>query len=59
MLLAFGDRNRYLGDPDFVDNPTDKLLSPEYAASMRKKIAYSAIDPESVYSTDIQHAVAY
>ena len=55
MLLAFGDRNRYLGDPDFVDNPLDKLLSPEYAASLREKIAYSAIDPESVYSTDIQH----
>lgn len=54
MLLAFGDRNRYLGDPDFVDNPTDKLLSPEYAASLREKIAYEAIDPESVYSTDIQ-----
>ena len=54
MLLAFGDRNRYLGDPDFVDNPIDKLLSPEYAASLRDKIAFEAIDPESVYSTDIQ-----
>ena len=50
MLLAFSDRNRYLGDPEFVDNPIDKLLSTEYAASLRKKIAYSAIDPESVYS---------
>lgn len=54
MLLAFGDRNRYLGDPDFVANPTGKLLSPEYAASLRNKIAFEAIDPESVYSTDIQ-----
>ena len=50
MLLAFSDRNRYLGDPEFVDNPIDKLLSKEYAAKLRKKIAYSAIDPESVYS---------
>ena len=54
MLLAFGDRNRYLGDPDFVDNPTDKLLSAEYAADLRNKIAFEAIDPESVYKTDIQ-----
>ena len=55
MLLAFGDRNRYLGDPDFVDNPTNKLLSAEYAASLREKIAFAALDPESIYSTDVQH----
>ena len=54
MLLAFGDRNRYLGDPDFVDNPVNKLLSPEYADSLRSKIAFEAIAPESVYTTDVQ-----
>ncbi|MBE9047572.1 gamma-glutamyltransferase [Pleurocapsales cyanobacterium LEGE 10410] len=54
MLFAFGDRNRYLGDPRFVDNPVDKLLSPQYAATLRDKIAFDAIAPESVYSTDIQ-----
>ena len=54
MLFTFGDRNRYLGDPDFVDNPTDKLLSSDYAASLQEKIAFEAIAPESVYSTDIQ-----
>lgn len=54
MLFAFGDRNRYLGDPDFVDNPTNKLLSAEYAASLRETIAFEALDPESVYSTDVQ-----
>ena len=50
MLLAFGDRNRYLGDPEFVDNPVDKLLSAEYAAGLREKIAFEAIDPEAVYT---------
>jgi gamma-glutamyltranspeptidase/glutathione hydrolase len=55
MLLAFGDRNRYLGDPDFVDNPTNKLLSAEYAAALRSKIAFAALDPESIYSTAVQH----
>ena len=54
MLLAFGDRNRYLGDPDFVDNPVDKLLSAEYADSLREKIGFGAIPPESVYTTDVQ-----
>jgi len=54
MLLAFSDRNRYLGDPDFVDNPTDRLLSTEYADSWRDQIGFEAIPPESVYTTDIQ-----
>ncbi|MEM8675468.1 MAG: gamma-glutamyltransferase [Cyanobacteria bacterium P01_G01_bin.67] len=54
MLLAFSDRNRYLGDPDFVDNPLDKLLSTKYADSLRTKIAFEAINPESVYTRDVQ-----
>ena len=54
MLFAFGDRNRYLGDPDFIDNPTDKLLSAKYADSLRAKIGFEAIAPESVYTTDVQ-----
>ena len=54
MLFAYGDRNNYLGDPDFVDNPTDKLLSPDYAESIREKIPDNkAIDPKSVYSNQL------
>ena len=33
MRRAYHDRARYLGDPDFVEMPVEKLLSKEYAAS--------------------------
>ena len=35
LKLAFADRERYVGDPDFVDVPLQGLLSPEYAALRR------------------------
>lgn len=38
MRLAYRDRNTLLGDPDFVQNPVDQLLSKEYAARLRGQI---------------------
>ena len=38
MRHTFVDRNFQLGDPDFVKNPLDKLLSDSYAADIRAKI---------------------
>ena len=38
MRRAFTDRNTYLGDPAFVQNPIDRLLSKAYAADLRKGI---------------------
>jgi gamma-glutamyltranspeptidase/glutathione hydrolase len=38
MRRAFIDRNAYLGDPDFVTLPLDRLLSKEYAARLRQNI---------------------
>ena len=38
VRLAAADRNRYVGDPDFVRVPVDKLVSKEYAAERRKLI---------------------
>jgi gamma-glutamyltranspeptidase/glutathione hydrolase len=36
--LAFADREKYYGDPDFVRTPLDRLLSKAYAAERRKLI---------------------
>jgi len=38
IKLAFADRHWYVGDPDFVKVPVDRLLSKEYAAAQRKRI---------------------
>ena len=41
MRHAYVDRNSYLGDPDFVKNPLDRLLDKGYATQIR-----AAIDPQ-------------
>jgi len=41
MRHAYVDRNSYLGDPDFVQNPIDHLLDKQYAAKLR-----AAIEPQ-------------
>lgn len=38
MRRAFMDRNHYLGDPDYVRMPLERLLSKEYAARLRTTI---------------------
>ena len=38
MRHAYADRNDSLGDPDVVDNPVERLLSKDYAASVRDQI---------------------
>ena len=38
MRHAYMDRNTYLGDPAFVNNPLDRLLSKDYAAQIRTRI---------------------
>jgi gamma-glutamyltranspeptidase/glutathione hydrolase len=42
MRRAFTDRNTYLGDPDFVRNPVERLLSKKYAAELRRQIGEQA-----------------
>ena len=38
MRRAFTDRNVHLGDPAFVRNPVGRLLSKDYAATLRAGI---------------------
>jgi gamma-glutamyltranspeptidase/glutathione hydrolase len=38
MKVAYRDRSRYLGDPDFVDVPVSCLVSKAYAAKSRARI---------------------
>ncbi|MFT4103659.1 MAG: gamma-glutamyltransferase [Burkholderiaceae bacterium] len=53
MRHAYVDRNSYLGDPDFVRNPLDRLLDKAYAARIR-----AAIDPARAgVSKDIKPGV--
>src|SRR5579875_700280 len=44
---AFATRNTYLGDPDFVHIPMQKLLSASYAASLRATIQPDKATPSS------------
>jgi gamma-glutamyltranspeptidase/glutathione hydrolase len=42
MRRGYRDRNEYLGDPAFVANPLERLLSKDYAASLRDEIDHGA-----------------
>jgi gamma-glutamyltranspeptidase / glutathione hydrolase len=42
MRRAFTDRNTYLGDPAFVRNPVERLLSKAYASELRRQIGEQA-----------------
>jgi gamma-glutamyltranspeptidase/glutathione hydrolase len=53
--LAYADRARYVGDPDFTPVPVRKLLDPTYLAARAKRIGHrsmgfampGSLDPES------------
>lgn len=51
MRRAFMDRNKWLGDPDFVRMPLERLLSKSYAAELRAQI-----DPRRATPTPPQTA---
>jgi gamma-glutamyltranspeptidase / glutathione hydrolase len=47
MRRAYADRNLFLGDPDFVDNPLQRLLDKDYASRVR-----AAIDPSKAGASE-------
>src|SRR5476649_1456952 len=54
MRHAYMDRNTYLGDPEFVKNPIDRLVSKSYAEEIRKKIEADKATP----SAEVQPGMA-
>ena len=61
---AFADRNTYLGDPAFVDNPIDELLSAPHLAELRRTIVPRQATPSSQISGSLgppegQHTTHY
>jgi gamma-glutamyltranspeptidase/glutathione hydrolase len=55
MRHAFLDRNMLLGDPAFVSNPLDRLLSRDYAAAIRRSIGDRATPSRDLSETTPPH----
>jgi gamma-glutamyltranspeptidase/glutathione hydrolase len=47
MKLAYADRGKYLGDPDFADIPVAQLIDPAYAARQRTLIDSTRATPSA------------
>lgn len=48
MKQAYADRSEYMGDPDFVNVPIDKLIDKSYAKKIYKKITNTAIPSKNI-----------
>jgi gamma-glutamyltranspeptidase/glutathione hydrolase len=62
MRRAFMDRNRWLGDPDQVKMPLERLLSKSYAASLRAQIdprRATPTPPTGLASDESEHTTHY
>jgi gamma-glutamyltranspeptidase/glutathione hydrolase len=47
MRRAYRDRAQYMGDPDFVDMPLQRLVDPAYAAGLRASIRIDRVTPSA------------
>jgi gamma-glutamyltranspeptidase/glutathione hydrolase len=56
MRRAFAARNMKLGDPDFVKNPTDELLSENWAAAQRSTMQVDRATPTKDLFPNAPHA---
>jgi gamma-glutamyltranspeptidase / glutathione hydrolase len=50
MKLAYADRSKYLGDPDFVDVPIAGLISKDYANELQRKLNTERATPSGKIS---------
>jgi gamma-glutamyltranspeptidase/glutathione hydrolase len=57
--LAFADRERYYGDPEFTQVPLDRLLSKEYANIRRGAIARDRAFGEMPHAGQIEGYITY
>ncbi len=55
MKLAYADRSKYLGDPDFADIPVEELTSKSYAKSLQNKISKN----KAALSTEVKPGNPY
>ena len=55
MRHAYVDRNNYLGDPEFVRNPLEQLLSPEHADLIRARITDRATPSTQIAAGTLPH----
>jgi gamma-glutamyltranspeptidase/glutathione hydrolase len=49
MRRAYRERAEYLGDPDFIKAPVDKLLNPYYAAGLAASIRLDRATPSAIF----------
>ena len=54
MRRAYHDRALYLGDPDYVHVPTDRLLDRNYAAGLRSTIRYDKALPSAMLAGETE-----
>lgn len=47
MKVAYADRSKYMGDPDFVDVPAEEIISDQYAEKLLNKINTEHSTPSS------------
>jgi len=53
MRYAYHDRNRYLGDPAFVQNPVERLVSDTNALAIRSRISAQHATSSASLGTDL------
>jgi gamma-glutamyltranspeptidase / glutathione hydrolase len=54
MKIAYSDRAKYLGDPDFVKVPIQQLISPAYAKKRRQEINMKMATPSTEIKPEIK-----